>query len=160
MGSAEEGRDDTSSQQTGGEKMRKISLGHRSIGFILSAAIIIMALLPAVHATFSASASPNSGKIDFFPAIPEYDNFASNLTVTGSVSGTPTWTYAPASGSPTCANYIHVTFGNANAWNTTATFDDHSSLSCNANIVLTVSSSGGSAQTTVHVSYFFCRNCL
>jgi len=125
--------------------------------FLLAA----MVLVPGVRASIAASANPSSGNIDYFPAIPEYDDFSSNLTVTGSISGTPTWTAAPATGSPTCASHIVVTFGNANAWNTTAKFDDHATASCQATIVLTVSSpSAGSAQTSVSVSYFYCRNCL
>lgn len=120
-----------------------------------------MVLIPGVRATISISANPTSGNIDYFPAIPEYDDFSSTLTVTGSVSGTPTWTAAPATGSPTCASHIVVTFGNPNAWNATATFDDHATASCQATIVLTVSSpSAGLAQTTFGVSYFYCRNCL
>jgi hypothetical protein len=129
------------------------------ISVILSAAIG-MSLLPAVQASPIVRANPSSGTIYYFPAIPDYQDFSSNLTVTGTVSGTPTWSAAPASGSPSCAIYIHVSFGNANAWNTTAKFDDHSALSCQATINLTVSNPALVGSAAVNVTYIYCRNCL
>ena len=142
----------------------KIEIRNRRLfsSLILSTTILGLALLPVVQATISASANPSSGTIYNFPAIPDYQNFSSNLTVTGTVSGTPTWSYAPAPGSPICANYVHVTFGNVNAWNTTATFNDHAGASCDpVTINLTVSSTTGLQATTgVSVTYAYCRNCL
>src|SRR5690348_14677674 len=95
------------------------------IGLVLSTAMVLAWLPGARASNITISANPSSGNIDWFPAIPQYDNFASTLTVTGAVSGTPTWSAAPAPGSPSCASYIQVTFGNVHAWNTTATFNDH-----------------------------------
>jgi len=121
-----------------------------------------LALVPGARAsTITISANPSSGTIYNFPAIPDYENFASTLTVTGPVTGTPTWSAAPAPGSPSCASFIYVTFGNAHAWNTTATFDDHSIYGCQATINLTVTSTTGLTESIpVQVSYIFCRNCL
>lgn len=118
-----------------------------------------MALLPSAWASITVNASPNAGSIDFFPAIPDYTNFSSDLTVMGIVSGTPTWNASPAPGSPSCATYIQVSFGDPHAWNTTATFDDHSAFSCQATMNLNVTSSGPSGSTHVHVNYFICRHC-
>ena len=121
-----------------------------------------LAWLPAASASsITISANPSSGTIYNFPAIPDYENFVSNLTVTGAVTGTPTWSHAPAPGSPSCAAYISVTFGNIHAWNTTATFNDHSAYSCQATINLTVTSTTGLIESIgVQVTYVFCRNCL
>lgn len=140
----------------------KLRNGRMFSSIILSAAIFGMVLLPAVQAAPVPSANPNHGTIFNFPAIPDYQNFSSNLTVSGADSGTPTWSYAPASGSPICANYVRVTFGNINAWNTTATFDDHAGASCDpVTINLTVTSTTGAHGTTgVSVTYAYCRRCL
>ena len=120
------------------------------------------ALLPsALAASITISANPSSGTIYNFPAVALYQNFSSNLTVTGPVSGTPTWSAAPATGSPSCAGFIFVAFGNSHAWNTTATFDDHSIYGCQATMILTASSMSGLVESIgVQVSYVFCRNCI
>ena len=108
----------------------------------------------------SATASPSSGTIDNFPAVPLYTDFSVAVNVYGPVSGTPTWSYAPAPGSDSCANYIQVTFSNPNAWNMTATFDDNSIYGCQATIILTATSSVSMATSSVGVTYVFCRNCV
>ena len=121
-----------------------------------------LAWAPAAFASsITISANPSSGTIYNFPAVPFYQNFASSLTVSGAVTGTPTWSYAPAPGSPICANYIRVTFGNVNAWNTTATFDDHAGASCGpVTMNLTVTSTTGLIESIgLQVTYGYCRNC-
>lgn len=133
------------------------------VGLIVSTAIMGLASLSAVHAMLEATANPNSGKIFNFPAAGFYQNFSSKLTVTGVKLGfgTPTWTAAPAAGSPSCATHIQVTFGNANAWNTTATFDDFSFGGCQATMVLSATPTDGpSASTSVTVTYVFCAHCV
>ena len=106
------------------------------------------------------SATGGSGTIDNFPAVPLYSDFSVAVKVYGPVSGTPTWSYAPAPGSYSCANYIRVTFSNPNAWNMTATFDDYSIYGCQATIILTATSSVSMATSWVGVNYVFCRNCI
>jgi hypothetical protein len=130
------------------------------IGIVLSTAIGLV-LLPAVRASsITISANPSSGTIYNFPAAGIYENFYSNLTVSGAVTGTPTWSYAPAPGSPSCAIHIFVTFANVHAWNTSATFDDTSIYGCGATINLTVSSTTGLTETIgVSVRYVFCAHC-
>jgi hypothetical protein len=119
------------------------------------------ALLPtALASSITISANPASGTIYNFPAAGFYEDFSSDLTVAGAVSGTPTWSAAPATGSPSCASHIFVTFGNLHVWNTTATFDDASIYGCRATMILTVSSTSGLIESIgVQVSYVFCAHC-
>lgn len=131
------------------------------MGLFLLTAIIGLALLPAVRAdSITISVDPSSGTIYNFPAAGFYEDFSSNVTVSGAVSGTPTWSFAPAPGSPSCATHIYVTFDNPHLWHTNATFDDASIYGCSATIVLTVSSTTGIVESiSVHVKYVFCAHC-
>lgn len=143
--------------------MRKNRLTRPFISLILSTVIIGLASVSVVHAELNVTANPNSGKIFNFPAAGFYQNFSSNLTATGVHTGfgTPTWIAGPALGSPSCATHISVTFGNPNAWNTTATFNDVSFGGCQATMDLNVSSSSGPSRfTTVAVTYVFCARCV